>query len=145
MPLGQDLVDAAALADLVFDLLVFIVPVRLQRRGTHERVIFALKRFDDAAILQIDALEVILAIEEMLVRPCLAFLKDGLIFSRSVRFAQMRRHLGTGFERAQVEAGEPRVGAKEFHVERVVLASPENARFLRVPAVDILRTPGKFQ
>ena len=52
------------------------------------------------------------------------------------------RHLGRGLERGKIHAGEPRVWPEQLHVERMMLASPEHAGLVRIPAIRIVGRPG---
>jgi len=62
VPLGQDLIDAATLADLVFYLFVLGTLVRGDRFPAH-RCAAGVKLLDDGFLLQINGLVVVFAVE----------------------------------------------------------------------------------
>ena len=144
VPLGQDLIDAAAFADLVFDFAAFLVPVGGQGVAALDEGDFVDEGFDDGFVFEVDALVVVVAVEEVGVGPGFAAGEDGAKFGGGIDVTKGGGHDGSCFERAQVETGEPGIGAEEFHVEGVVLPSPEDAGFVGIPAVGVAFAPGEF-
>ena len=134
VPLGEHLVDATAIPDLVLDLSVLFVPVGV---GSVEVVW-------DRLVGKVETLVIVLAVEEVVSDPPLSLCEERSVLARGGVVAEMLGHLGAGLERGEVEAGEPRVGAEQLHVEGVVLAAVEDAGFLGVPPILVLRRPSEL-
>ena len=144
MPLAERLVDEAAVAELVLELSVLVAPVeRLDAVAEQPRGdLGAGEGREHRAIAEVDLLDEVLAVEEIGVDPGAALLVDRPVERGGLGLAERLRHLGAGLERAEIEAGQPRVRAEQLHVERVVLAPPQDAGLVGVPAVAVVRAPG---
>ena len=71
--------------------------------------------------------------EQVILHPASAFFKQRLIFCRRIPFAEIAAHFRGGFQRRQIETGQPGIGAEQFHIERVVLPAVQDAGLLHVP------------
>lgn len=52
------------------------------------------------------------------------------------------RHLRRGFEAREIKAIEPRAGAEQFHIQRVMLAAFQHAVAIGIPAIRVIGIPG---
>lgn len=104
MPLGQNLIDQASVADLVLDFSGFVVPV--ETGG-----VFVVC-FEDRAVGQIYLLAVIFAVEQFVFDSLPAAFEDRPEQFRIGRFSHCIGHERTGLQRREVEAGQPRIHAE---------------------------------
>ena len=87
MPLAYQLVDLAALGELVLELLLLLVPV-----AVHAGVVLGV-RVEHALVFQVNFLDIVPAVEQLSVRVLPALFEYLCIFPGFVCLAQVRRYL----------------------------------------------------
>src|SRR5690606_33498088 len=128
MPLAEGLIDDTATADLVLQFLMLFAPIELFHGIAQDtECLLALdERREDGLVLYVDLLGEVRAVEQALVHPGTTTTIDATVkFCCFVIFERIG-HLRSGRERAQVEAGQPGIRAKQLHVERMMLPTPQN-------------------
>ena len=143
LPLGDHLIDAAAVGYLVVDLpaagVPVLIPVAAGRGASGTAVDHGGIGFDQppehALVAQINELVVVLAVEtDCASHPTVFPLrKQGTVLGCGLRILQVLGHLRGRLQGCQVESGEPGVRAEQLGVEGVVLPALQHAVPCRGP------------
>ena len=136
VPLGEQLIGQAAVAELVFDLARLLIPVAaagVAEGGQH------------GVVGEVELLDIIFAVEKLFLDELAAPGADAPVQRGALRFTDGVGHPGGGVKRGVIEPGQPRIRAEEFDVQRVMLAAGQHAGLFRVPPVRVFRAPSVFQ
>ena len=146
MPLGDHLIDQAALAQLILELPMLVAPVLVVDVAAHQpaRPAGPAVRLQHGTIRQLDALHEICAVEQVVVDPAPAAIRHAAPLGGGMVLAQCLGHRCAGFQRAEIEPAEPGVRPEQLHVQRVMLAAPQHAGAPWIPLIGVVRMPGIF-
>ena len=134
MPLTEQLIDLTALADLIFELTLFAVPII----GTVEMLGWLF-------VFKLHRLEEIAAVKEIVFCPLSAVFKQARIFVTFVPIPEKIRHFRGGFQCGQIHSLQPGGRPEKLHIKGVVLSALKYAVLVPVPFVGVMPAPGKFK